>query len=167
MGVSKFGHRTYGTIVMRGAATNLTVGKYCSLASGIIADGGFNHNSKFVSTFPFAVALSHVPNLKTHIELKGDITIGNDVWIGEDVLLMSGVTIGDGAVIGIRSIITKDVEPYSIVVGANRFIRKRFSDEQIAALLRIKWWDFPDEEVDKIAHLLSSENINEFIKIFP
>jgi acetyltransferase-like isoleucine patch superfamily enzyme len=167
MGKSTLGHRTYGSITMRGAATNLTVGKYCSLASGIIADGGFNHNSNFVSTFPFAVALQHVPNLSTHIEHKGDINIGNDVWIGEDVLLMSGVTIGDGAVIGIRSIITKDVAPYSIVVGANRFIRKRFTDEQIKKLLALKWWDFPDEEVDKIAHLLSSKNIDELVSLYP
>lgn len=166
MGQLSIGHRSYGIITMRGTANNVTVGKYCSLASGIIADGGFNHNSKFVSTFPFAVALPNVPNLKTHIELNGDINIGNDVWIGEDVLLMSGVTIGDGAVIGIRSIITKDVAPYSIVVGANRFIRKRFTDEQIARLLEIKWWDFPDEEVDKIAHLLSSENIDELISLY-
>lgn len=163
MGKSTFGHRTYGTITMRGAATNLTVGKYCSLASGIVADGGFNHNSKFVSTFPFAVALQHVPNLKTHIEHKGDINIGNDVWIGEEVLIMSGVTIGDGAVVGIRSIITKDIPPYTIVVGANRVIRRRFTDEQIDFLIKLKWWDMPDDRVDLIAHLLSSENINELI----
>lgn len=166
MGVSVFGHRTYGTITMRGAATNLTVGKYCSLASGIIADGGFNHNSKFVSTFPFSVALQHVPNLPTHIELRGDISIGNDVWIGEDVLIMSGVTIGDGAVVGIRSIITKDIPPYTIVVGANRVIRKRFNDDQIEALLKIKWWDFEDGEVDRIAHLLMSEKVDELIKLY-
>lgn len=165
MGFTK-GHRTYGSISTRGSGNNITVGKYCSLAEGIIADGGFNHNSKFISTFPFCVTLLHVPDLPTHIDIKGDITIGNDVWIGEQVILMSGVTIGDGAVIGIRSIITKDVEPYTIVVGANRVIRKRFSDEQIEQLLRIKWWDFSDSEVDRIAHILSSENVDKLIELY-
>lgn len=149
---------------MRGEGNNLTVGKYCSLASGIIADGGFNHNSKFVSTFPFG-SRHGIGNLPSHIELKGDINIGNDVWIGEDVLLMSGVTIGDGAVVGIRSIITKDIPPYTIVVGANRVIRKRFTDEQIERLLALKWWDFPDERVDNIASMLMSEDIEAFLNL--
>lgn len=165
MGSLSIGHRSYGTITMRGTGNSVTVGKYCSLAQGIVADGGFNHNSKFVSTFPFG-SRHGIGNLPSHIELRGDIVIGNDVWIGEDVLLMSGVTIGDGAVVGIRSIITKDIPPYTIVVGANRVIRKRFTDEQIEALLRIKWWNFEDSEIDKRAVLLMSENIDEFINLY-
>lgn len=160
-----YGHRTYGKITMRGYGNSLTVGKYCSIAEGVIADGGFNHNSNFISTFPFG-SRHGIGNLPTHIKLKGDITIGNDVWIGEDVLIMSGVTIGDGAVIGIRSIITKDVAPYSIVVGPNRFIRKRFIDRHIEALLRIKWWDFSDEEVERIAPLLMSEDIEGLLNLY-
>ena len=60
-------------------------------------------------------------NLKT-----GDIVIGNDVWIGWGVLIKGGVTIGNGAVIGARSVVTKDVEPWT-VVGGNpaKFIKKR------------------------------------------
>lgn len=45
----------------------------------------------------------------------GDTVVGNDVWIGSEAMIMPGVQIGDGAVIGSRALVTKDVEPYSIV----------------------------------------------------
>ena len=58
---------------------------------------------------------------------KGDIVIGNDVWIGRESVIMPGVKIGDGAIIGAYSVVTKDIEPYS-VVGENpaKFIKKTF-----------------------------------------
>ena len=72
-----------------------------------------------------------------------DIVIGNDVWIGYDAIIMAGVTIGDGAIIGTRAVVTKDVEPYSIVGGvpANE-IRKRFSTDIIARLQELQWWNW-------------------------
>jgi len=68
--------------------------------------------------------------------------IGNDVWIGCNVMLMDGITIGDGAIIAAGTIVTKDVEPFSIVGGVPaKFIKNRFSENQINFLLQIKWWD--------------------------
>ncbi len=46
-----------------------------------------------------------------------DVMIGNDVWIGAYGIVLPGVTIGDGAVIAAGSVVTKDVEPYTIVAG--------------------------------------------------
>ncbi len=79
---------------------------------------------------------------------KGDTKIGNDVWVGFDATIMPGITIGDGAIIGSKSVVTKDVEPYS-VVGGNpaKLIRKRFSEERIAELLEMQWWDWPVEKI--------------------
>ena len=69
--------------------------------------------------------------------------IGNDVWIGYGVTVLNGVTIGDGAVIAACSVVTKDVEPYSIVAGnPARIVRMRFSDKEIEILKRISWWDY-------------------------
>ncbi len=164
MGELIIGDHTYGTVARRGVMNNIIIGKYCSLATGIVVDGGFNHNTEFISTYPFKVMKNVEANdINT---CRGDIIIGNDVWIGEDVLIMSGVTIGDGAIIGARSVITKDVDPYSITVGIPGKIKKyRYNSEAIYKLLDIKWWNWNDQKVLENAHLLNSKDINEFLKI--
>lgn len=83
-------------------------------------------------------------NIKTKrcLDNRGDIVIGNDVWIGYYAVIMAGVKIGYGAIIGTRAVVTGDVEPYTIVGGVPaKVIKKRFSDDVILKLLKIKWWD--------------------------
>lgn len=157
------GDKTYGSPIVRGPHNTITIGKYCSIGESCIFDGGFHHNYKFVTTYPIDVNM-FMPEMPPNRPPVKDISVGNDVWFGESCVIMNGVTIGDGAVIGINSIITKDVAPYSIVVGANRVVGKRFNDEQINKLLNIQWWDWPDERVRQNAHLLLSEDIDNFIK---
>lgn len=71
------------------------------------------------------------------------VEIGNDVWIGEGVFISPGVKIGDGAVIAARSVVTKDVEAYSIVGGVPaKIIKYRFDKDIISKLLSLKWWDY-------------------------
>ncbi|MFC5700175.1 DapH/DapD/GlmU-related protein [Cohnella faecalis] len=72
------------------------------------------------------------------------VSIGHDVWIGHGAIVMKGVTIGTGAVVGSGAVVTKDVEPYAVVVGvAARQIKSRFPKEIVDSLLRIAWWDWP------------------------
>lgn len=79
------------------------------------------------------------------------ITIGNDVFIGMNVTVLDGVTIGDGAVVGAGCVVSKDVPPYAVVVGCPmKILRYRFPEETIAALLRIRWWDWPDEKLPEV-----------------
>jgi acetyltransferase-like isoleucine patch superfamily enzyme len=164
MGELIMGKRTYGHVIRRGAGNSVTIGKYCSLAAGLIIDGGFGHNTEFITTYPFNVMFDECKELTGHPVWKGDVTIGNDVWIGEDCLIMSGVTIGDGAVIGARSIVTKNIDPYSINVGApTRKVKQRFTDEQISDLLKIKWWDWEEDVILENSHLLMSKDIQQFI----
>ncbi len=62
---------------------------------------------------------------RTFIEWAKPVTVGKDVWIGGSVTILPGVTIGDGAVIGAGSVVTRDVEPYRLVVGnPARAVRK-------------------------------------------
>ena len=168
MGELIAGRYTYGLpVIRRGQSNKVKIGAFCSIAEGVIFDGGFQHNMKFVSTYPFPTYFNNCGHLTGHVTCKGDITIGNDVWIGEGVCIMGGVTIGDGAVIGFRSIISKDVQPYEIVAGApQKVIRKRFTDEQIKILLEIRWWDWGELQIQKAAHLLMSENIDELYNYF-
>jgi virginiamycin A acetyltransferase len=79
---------------------------------------------------------------------RGDTVIGNDVWIGRDAMIMPGVHIGDGAIVASGSVVVSDVPPYT-VVGGNpaRPLKQRFSDEEVAALLRVAWWDWPIESI--------------------
>ena len=88
---------------------------------------------------------------------KGDIVIGNDVWIGYNAIILSGVKIGDGAIVATGAVVTKDVKPYEIVGGIPaKVIRKRFSDEVIIKLQKMKWWNWP---VDKIKrNLIAIQN---------
>ena len=74
--------------------------------------------------------------------------IGNDVWVGENAIILAGVNIGDGAIIGAGAVVTKDVPPYAIVVGVPaKIIKYRFSTDVIKKLLKIKWWDWTDQEI--------------------
>jgi len=129
----------------------LIIGKFCMIASGatFIMNGG-NHLTEATSAYPFAIfggAWQHAMDGKSYPS-KGNTVIGNDVWIGHDAAIMPGVTIGDGAIIATKSVVTKDVEPYTIVGGnPAKLIKKRFSDDTISKLLELKWWDW---DIDKI-----------------
>jgi acetyltransferase-like isoleucine patch superfamily enzyme len=151
------GDYTYGanSAEIMGAMNKITFGKYCSIARGLVLDGGYQHNTKNISMYPFNVNMGC--GLGTHPVCFGDINIGHDVWIGEFCTIKSGVTIGDGAVVGTRSVVTKDVPPYSIVAGAPAKFRKmRYSSSDVNSLYEMKWWDWPVEKVKEAAHILMS-----------
>lgn len=81
---------------------------------------------------------------------KGDTVVGNDVWVGYDALVMPGVQVGDGAIVAARAVVTRDVPPYA-VVGGNpaKVVNQRFSEEVVAELLAIRWWDWPVEKITR------------------
>ena len=88
----------------------------------------------------------------------GDIIIGNDVWIGYDAVIMAGVKIGDGAIIGARAVVTKDVEPYSIVGGVPaKEIRKRLKPDIIEKLQYLQWWKWSE---NKIRNAISADTVS-------
>ena len=138
----------------------LIIGKFCSIGSGTkFIMGPANHRISSVTTYPFHVFggawAERTPEHLSQLPFKGDTIVGNDVWFGRECVVMPGIKIGDGALIAAYSVVTRDVEPYS-VVGGNpaRPIKKRFSDELIALLLRLKWWDPPPERLAEILPML-------------
>lgn len=157
-----FGVGTYGVehIQHRGSMNKIVIGKYCSIGIGTIMDGGFNHRLDAISTYPFK-SVKGWGSRESNV-CKGDIEIGNDVWIGEHCLIMSGVTIGSGAIIGARSVVTKDVPPYTIVAGSPaKTIRKRFNIKEINHLLNIAWWDWPEEKIKEHVDAITSNDISQ------
>ena len=144
----------------------LILGKYCQIASGVtFIMNGANHQMNAVSTYPFYImGWRQQPPSSDDLPLKGDTIIGNDVWIGQNATILPGVHIGDGAIIGMNSVVGCDIEPYTIVVGnPARVLRKRFDDDLIGLLLRLKWWDKPVDEVQQLIPLLCDSNL-EYVK---
>lgn len=131
----------------------LKIGKFCSIACGAkFLFTSANHTMKSLSTYPFPIFFEEWQldgkDICDAWDNKGDIVIGNDVWIGYEAVILSGVTIGDGAVIGSRAVVTKDVEPYTIVGGVPaKPIRKRFDEQVIKKLEKIGWWNWDEEQI--------------------
>ena len=135
----------------------LIIGKFCQFGSSVkFIMGPANHRISSISTYPFNVFggtwSKNTPPHLSQLPFKGDTVVGNDVWIGRESVIMPGVKIGDGAIIAAHSVVTKDIEPYSIVGGnPAKLIRKRFDDELISLLLKTQWWNF---EPAKLADFL-------------
>ncbi len=88
------------------------------------------------------------------------------MWIGYDAVIMAGVKIGDGAIIGTRAVVTKDVEPYSIVGGVPaKEIRKRFAPEVIEKLKSLQWWNWPEDKIQKSLTAIQSGDIDSLERV--
>lgn len=147
---SKIGFGSY--IGESSMLSNTMVGRYSSIGPRVRVVGGRHPAKDFVSTHPAFYSLRKQAGF-TYVESQMfeefkkldsgfSVEIGNDVWIGSDVIILEGVKIGNGVIIGAGSVVSKDLEDYSIYVGNPiQFIRKRFSDEEISKLLKLKWWD--------------------------
>ncbi len=160
-----FGDHSYGRFVIRrwGHDTRLSVGRFCSVADDVTVFLGGNHRSDWASTYPFSDFADRWPAAAGHpstLTSRGDVVIGSDVWIGAGATIMSGVTIGHGAVIGARAVVTRSVPDYAVVAGnPASMVKLRFPPDQIARLLATAWWDMPNGDIDAIATLLQSGDI--------
>ena len=143
----------------------LIIGKFCAIGKGVeFIMNGANHRMNSASTYPFNIMGGGwervTPSLKD-LPIKGDTVVGNDVWIGQNVTVLPGVHIGDGAIIGANSVVSKDVQPYT-VVGGNpiKLIRRRFDDGTTEFLLGLKWWDWSAEKIFKNLELFCSGDLS-------
>lgn len=139
----------------------LIIGKFCQIATGVkFIMNGASHAMDGISTYPFKLMGKAWKGASMNAISKGDTIIGNDVWIGNSATIMQGVKVGHGAIIGTNSLVTKDIEPYTIVGGnPARVIRKRFDEEAIELLLRAAWWDWPIEKITDNLESFSMGNI--------
>lgn len=165
----KIGDWTYGSpaILNSGKDSNLTIGRYCSIAQGvtIILDG--QPAAEWVSTYPFYKVWPECQNHPDPSALKGKIVIGNDVWIGSEATILPGVHIGDGAVVGAKSLVDKDVPPYTIVGGVPaRTIRLRIPAHLVDKMIGIAWWNWSEDLIASALPLLLSDNIELFVHHF-
>lgn len=153
----KVGRETYGglEVLTYNDKQTLTIGHYCSIASGAVFVLSADHYLDHISTFPFKTRVISGEREGTS---KGDITVSDDVWIGQNAVILSGVTIGQGAVIAAGAVVTSNVPPYTIVGGIPaKAIRKRFSDEAINYLMKLDYSQLDRETITKHEALLYKE----------
>ncbi len=145
-------------------ADKLIIGSFCSIGSGaaFIMAGNQGHRHDWISTFPFFF-MSEVDmfaGAANGYSPSGDTVIGNDVWIGSEAIIMPGVKIGHGAIIGTRALVTRDVEPYTIVGGnPARTIRSRFDEAAVTMLLEMQWWGWSDDQLKGAMAILTNGDI--------
>ena len=145
----------------------LTIGRFCSIAHGVNILLGGEHRSDWCTTYPFQAMMKEFEYIEGYPRSKGNIVIGNDVWIGMDSKILSGVHIGDGSIISAGAVVTKDVEPYSIVGGVPaKTIRKRFDDKTIRRLEEIQWWNWSNEQIYDAIPILQSNDLEQLFEYY-
>lgn len=134
------------------------IGKFCSI-SWNVSIGGANHDYNRISQHAFLYSPQfHI--IDSSQEQKYNrftevCEIGNDVWIACNAVICRGVKVGDGAVVAAGAVVTKDVEPYTIVAGVPaQLIKRRCNRELADRLVQSAWWN------------LSSKIIKENIDLF-
>lgn len=110
--------------------TDVIIGDDCIFGNRVAFVGKYDHNYQQIGT-PTRLA-SQIRDEDYNWKGLNQITeVGDDVWIGYGSIIMSGVKIGNGAIIAAGSVVTKDIEPYSIYGGVPaRKIADRFENEE-------------------------------------
>lgn len=171
--IKNVGKQTYSSMDLYVAnPKDTSIGAFCSIGSRVRIGHG-THPLNYISSSPyFYLDRLEYKTDKTpshnEWEVLMPVHIGNDVWIGDDVFIKNGIIIGDGAVIGAKSVVTHDVPPYAVVAGnPAKVLRYRFSAEIIIKLLKLKWWNLPDDVIKQIPYddmnnaMNFLENLNE------
>ncbi|PIT70652.1 DapH/DapD/GlmU-related protein [Bartonella tribocorum] len=146
------------------------IGRFCSIASHVRMNA-LEHPMERVSTHKITYrpneyfryrALDHSFRER---RCAKRVMIGHDVWIGHGVVIMPGVTVGHGAIIGANAVITKDVLPYTIVVGVPaKQLRMRFPNHVIEDLLEMAWWDWPLDKIHNALPDMQNLSIEAFVR---
>jgi len=168
-----FGRHSYGLNHLKihswNEGCNLYIGSFNSVGKNVSVLLGGNHSTTWTSTYPFGHIKQEIfspgPLSNLHPFSKGHTIIYNDVWLGQQSTILSGIKLHSGSVVAAYAVVTRDVPPYSIVAGnPARVVKKRFSDDLIALLLKLRWWDQSDIVINKLVPLLQEEPTYESIQ---
>jgi len=166
VGKNNFYHKKY--FYKRGIE-KVYIGSFCSFGQNVrLLTSNHNYKLPTTSNTIYYDIFKELP--KSFLPKNNPIKIGSDVWIGDNAIILNGVKVWNGAVIGAGSIVTKNIEPYSIVAGVPaKLIKYRFEKEIIKFLLNLEWWNWNNEKIKRNKEFfmtdLSSVDINDLKKI--
>lgn len=167
LSASEIGSNTY--IGRRAMVASTRIGRFCSIGPNVVCGYG-THPIKWPSSSPLFYSTlsqtgrSFASDESSRFNESDQVHVGNDVWIGANAVVRNGVTIGHGAVIGAMAMVTKDVPPYAVIGGVPaRILKMRFSDRNIARLLQVEWWAFPDHILRENYKRWQADDIEEFL----
>lgn len=126
-----------------------SIGAYCSIGENVLV-GTPEHPKHYLSTSPtlYQCARAKPENPWPADDVLEPAHVENDVWLGNNVIVRGGVRVGTGAIVGAGAVVTRDVEPYSIVAGVPaKVIGHRFDKPLAQALLESRWWEAPREQL--------------------
>lgn len=157
----------YGTYIISGQVVNATVGKYCSIGQNVQIGSFGRHYIQWLGTHPSILDLGRQQLAAERLEgpkfaEHEPIRVESDVWIGSRASLLDGVKVGTGSVIAAGAMVTRDVEPYTIVGGIPaKQIRRRFPDSVAAKLLQSQWWDLSMAELSGFLRQVGGRKLND------
>ena len=129
---------------------NVMIGKYCQLGANVMINST-NHPIHYMTTY---INYNLFDGELYRLKEVENIEIGNDVWIGHNVIVLGNVRVGNGAIIAAGSVVTKDVDPFSIVGGVPaRLIRMRFAVDVCKDIEELEWWNMSDDDLKEIKPL--------------
>ncbi|TXR46755.1 DapH/DapD/GlmU-related protein [Phyllobacterium endophyticum] len=165
---TEFGDYSY--IVHDGSIIYAKIGKFCSIAAFVRINPG-NHATWRASQHHYSYRSRQFGfDLGDDLEFfqwrrDHKVNIGNDVWIGHGAVIMPGITIGDGAVVGSSAVVTRDVEPYTIVAGVPaRFIKRRHPELLAEKLVALAWWDWDHAKLGETLPDMRSMSAEAFVE---
>ncbi|EPF71592.1 CatB-related O-acetyltransferase [Acinetobacter rudis] len=135
----------------------LYIGDYVCIAAEVVIllGGNHTHRADWFCLYPFMDFIDEA------YESKGDTIIGDGAWLGMRSMILPGVKIGEGAIIAANSVVTKDVEPYSIVAGSPaKFVKYRFEQDIVDTLLSLKIYDWPVEKFEAMKRYLCGNDMH-------
>ena len=159
------GANTYGlpTVFVSHPEDRVSIGRYCSIAPGVVFVPGGLHPLSTVSTFPFRLRWN-LEVVDSAVGRHGPITVDDDVWLCTGSTILSGVRIGTGGVVAAGAVVVEDVAPYQVVGGIPaRPIGERFDQGTAAALAASRWWEWPEAEIQRTLPLMEGGRVQEFL----
>ncbi|WP_083501144.1 glycosyltransferase [Selenomonas sp. oral taxon 136] len=152
-----------GTIASTNDDAHILIGRYASLGRNITFDMEDRASRASAAAYPFSF---WSPSPAEDVPERRQIIIGNNVRIESNVIFRGGITVGNGAIVRAGAVLMEDVPPYAVVEGnPARVAGYRFDVDTIRQLQRIKWWNWPEEDIRKNIHILA-DNVDAFLMKF-